>query len=578
MPAAYNDVGVLSATAAGTGTLTLGSAINSTYLTEVEAGVPNAATVSYVIFQGTDIEGGRGTYTSSGRTLSRDTVHFSKIGSTAGTSKVSVDTTAEIRLIQLAADIIAISGNFTTTFTVSGTTSLTLPTSGTVATLSNHLGQFAATTSSQLAGVVSDETGTGSLVFATDPQLGPNIGVGTAATSSNGIRYVGTLPTTADSAALQLSPTWSAGTYTPTYGISISGAVGNGTGTIASVYGQRISTISVGTGGIAVTTMVGLWLQNQTAGATKNRALISDGTVEITAGTLPQLIIGHTASLASIFGQTADIQYTGTGNYSMSFHTYATASGLAPVLSFARAKTATVGGVTTVASGDTLLTLEVGGADGSTLGNEAGRIQCIVDAAVTTGVVPGRWDFMTTISGGGGTSATRFRIGNDGFCYYPTIGSSGTAGTVAHFNTGTSPANRLFIMTSSLRAKQNIADVSDERADAALDLRVIEYNSSLARDDQSIRVVGMGAEWVAEVDPHLVNWGYNEDDYDWIVTLKEGGPPTSEMVLKRGAEKSPDWVHYDQVNLLRTEALKRRCVALEARLKKLEGNGKRKSR
>src|SRR5262245_56322442 len=107
MTTPYNNVGVLSATSAGTGTLTLGSAVNSTYLTEVEAGVPNGAIVSYVIFQGSDIEGGTGTYTSAGRTLTR-TVTFSKIGGTAGTTKVSVDTTAAIRFIQLAADIVPI--------------------------------------------------------------------------------------------------------------------------------------------------------------------------------------------------------------------------------------------------------------------------------------------------------------------------------------------------------------------------------------------------------------------------------------------------------------------------------------
>src|SRR3990167_10071399 len=37
------------------------------------------------------------------------------------------------------------------------------------ALVANPLSQFAATTSSQLAGVISDETGSGSLVFATSP-------------------------------------------------------------------------------------------------------------------------------------------------------------------------------------------------------------------------------------------------------------------------------------------------------------------------------------------------------------------------------------------------------------------------
>jgi hypothetical protein len=43
--------------------------------------------------------------------------------------------------------------------------------SATVALLSNHLGNFAATTSAQLAGIMSDETGSGALVFGTSPTL-----------------------------------------------------------------------------------------------------------------------------------------------------------------------------------------------------------------------------------------------------------------------------------------------------------------------------------------------------------------------------------------------------------------------
>ena len=51
----------------------------------------------------------------------------------------------------------------------------------------NNLSVFAATTSAQLAGVISDETGTGALVFANTPTLvTPALGVATA-TSINGV-------------------------------------------------------------------------------------------------------------------------------------------------------------------------------------------------------------------------------------------------------------------------------------------------------------------------------------------------------------------------------------------------------
>lgn len=51
---------------------------------------------------------------------------------------------------------------------------------------SNPLSQFAATTSSQLAGVISDETGTGALVFATSPTLvTPALGTPASGTLTN---------------------------------------------------------------------------------------------------------------------------------------------------------------------------------------------------------------------------------------------------------------------------------------------------------------------------------------------------------------------------------------------------------
>ena len=73
---------------------------------------------------------------------------------------------------------------FETTITVADPTAdrtVTLPdATGTVALTNNKLSAFAATSSSELAGVISDETGTGALVFANTPTLvTPNIGAAT---------------------------------------------------------------------------------------------------------------------------------------------------------------------------------------------------------------------------------------------------------------------------------------------------------------------------------------------------------------------------------------------------------------
>jgi hypothetical protein len=92
------------------------------------------------------------------------------------------------------------------------------------ALVANPLSQFAATTSAQLAGIISDETGTGVLVFGTSPTLTtPSLGVATA-TSINGA--------TITSGTLNGSVT---GTNTGDQTITLTGDVtGSGTGSFAT--------------------------------------------------------------------------------------------------------------------------------------------------------------------------------------------------------------------------------------------------------------------------------------------------------------------------------------------------------
>jgi hypothetical protein len=96
----------------------------------------------------------------------------------------------------------ATADDYETTLTVTDPTAdrtITLPNAtGTVALTENKLSAFAATTSSELAGVISDETGTGALVFANTPTLvTPNIGeaTGTSLTLSGDLTVNGTTTT-----------------------------------------------------------------------------------------------------------------------------------------------------------------------------------------------------------------------------------------------------------------------------------------------------------------------------------------------------------------------------------------------
>ena len=81
---------------------------------------------------------------------------------------------------------LATSGGHSLTLTTTATTNVTFPTAGTLTTTGNKLSVFAATSSSELAGVISDETGTGLLVFATSPTLTtPLLGTPTSGTLTN---------------------------------------------------------------------------------------------------------------------------------------------------------------------------------------------------------------------------------------------------------------------------------------------------------------------------------------------------------------------------------------------------------
>ena len=134
---------------------------------------------------------------------------------------------------------VTFSGAYTTQFNVGANTTLTLPSSGTVAVTSDKLSAFASTSSSELAGVISDETGTGALVFGTSPTFTTSID-GSSTFSAFGSSTTLTIGGTSSAQTLNIG---SASTGSSTYNLA--------TGVTAS--GQT-KTVNIGTGGASGST------------------------------------------------------------------------------------------------------------------------------------------------------------------------------------------------------------------------------------------------------------------------------------------------------------------------------------
>lgn len=162
----YSDIACETTTTTGTGTINLGGALSGGYLGIIASGITSGSTVPYHLETGTGgtrkIETGWSVITSGSPSTATRTVISSTDGlatalTLAGTSTFCVAPIANVLTLGGGSAVNAdlLDGVDSTAF-------------GLVA---SPLSQFAATTSSQLAGVISDETGSGALVFGTAPNI-----------------------------------------------------------------------------------------------------------------------------------------------------------------------------------------------------------------------------------------------------------------------------------------------------------------------------------------------------------------------------------------------------------------------
>jgi hypothetical protein len=135
------------------------------------------------------------------------------------------------------------------TFTGTDSSSVAFGAGGTVAYQGGTLAQFAATTSSQLAGVISDETGSGALVFGTSPAITTSL-----TTGSTSFDLINTTATTVNfaKAATTLSIGAATGTTTINNDLVVTGNFTvNGTTTTVNATTITVDDINIELGSVA---------------------------------------------------------------------------------------------------------------------------------------------------------------------------------------------------------------------------------------------------------------------------------------------------------------------------------------
>lgn len=169
----------------GAGTYTDGDGLTLTgTVFDVGAGTGISVSSTQVSVDTTVVATTNNTLTMSNKTLTSPTINNAtmtspSLGVASATSINKLTITAPATNATLTvSEGKTLTMNSTLTFSGTDGSTLVCGAGGTVAYVANTLAVFAATTSSQLAGVISDETGTGKLTFATNPTFPTSISVG----------------------------------------------------------------------------------------------------------------------------------------------------------------------------------------------------------------------------------------------------------------------------------------------------------------------------------------------------------------------------------------------------------------
>jgi len=277
------------------------------------------------------------------QTLTNKTLTTPVLGAATATSLNGLTITTSTGTLTVANGKTVTQSN---TLTYSGTdgSSVAFGSGGTVAYAANNLSVFAATTSAQLAGIISDETGSGAAVFANSPTLvTPVLGVATA-TSLNGLTITSSTGTftLANSKTLTVNNTLTlAGTdgssvafgsggtvayaannlsvFAATMSAQLAGIISDETGSGAAVFANSPTLVTPVLGVATATSLNGLTITSSTGTLTvaNGKTLTASNTLTFTGTDSSSVNFGSGGTVAyaannlSVFASTTSAQLAG---------------------------------------------------------------------------------------------------------------------------------------------------------------------------------------------------------------------------------------------------------------------------
>ena len=349
------------------------------------------------------------------------------------------------------------SGGYNLTLNLTGNSNLTLPTGGTLAVAGSGLGQFGTTTSTQLRTIMSDPTGTGSLVFGTSPTLSnPTFSGNVTVGGNTSTGTTGTGSIVFSNSPILTSPTIN-GSITGITNIDTSSASTSffPSPTTANLFSQATAvTIGANTGTTTISNT--LTATSPTFNTSVTTASTSFNLYNTTATTINAFGAATTINLASNAASATTLYFGSPANNNILSINGNTSSGIASLSSNVVNGTANlfVGVTGSVNIGGTASTVYIGNSSGnstlSIIGNGTGGT-----VAITSNVTTGTANIYSGVTGTINLGATASAV-NIGVSTGTTTIAGATATTnLKRVGLEIIPPNYITISTSSSPALSN---------------------------------------------------------------------------------------------------------------------------